>query len=1109
MRPTTYRIRRGLDDLLLAMYRERAPLRDLRLLPLGVGIAPGETPIPTSDAPGWRPISPGDHWGGQDQYAWFHGEATVPDAWRSALSPHASITLRLLLGVSTEFGWPEGLLYVNGRLLQGINQHHPDVLLPGRVVADSGRLTFDIRAWSGMLPQDHRLEYAEVALLDRDAEALYHLLAAGCDLVDALNENDPLLAPLAAALDHAYDRLDLRTPAGVASSASEALGGLRAALTELRECGPQSRPVVTAIGHGHLDIAWLWQTRHTREKTARTFGVATALMDLYPEYHFLHTSPQAFAWLERDYPELFARVRERVAEGRFEAAGAMWLESDTNLVTGESLVRQLLYGQRYLRETFGREYDTLWLPDTFGYSAALPQILVRAGIRAFMTTKMSWSDTNRIPYDTFRWRGLDGSETLAHFVTTPWLPFNPAMDTDTYNGRLDTPAVRQLWERYRGKAQNQDLLLIFGHGDGGAGPTRQHLESARALRELPGMPDVRLGRADEYFRALRERVWTRTDLPTWDGELYLEYHRGVYTTQAWLKRLHRRLEERLLYAETLYAWRWSLAWVAGASLPDQRPALDDAWRTLLLHQFHDILPGSSIGPVYADARRDLSALATRLDSFIVEAEAAVAASALSRQADAALLINPAPCFTPDSAGLLSLALEGDAAPATLVTAEGHPLPSQVARTPDGARVALYQTPAVSGRGLLPLTIIPADHATQAGSGPTAGEGAPAVNWTTDGGVTLENRYYRLTLDANGEIVSLRDKRAPGERELIAAGAVGNHFKAFDDRPRRFDAWDIDAGYERKPYPMDHATLADIEVGPVRASVHVTRRYQGSVIEQDISLYRDTPRIDFATRVDWRERHTLLKVAFPLDLRVTHARSEIQYGSIGRPTHTNTSWDQARFETVAHRWVDLSETGYGVALLNDGRYGHDIHGSTVRLTILRSPTLPDPEADQGVHEVTYSLLPHLGAWPSGSVIAHGYALNRPLRLIAPTASGATPGATDGATGASRPLFTSRDPSIVIEAVKRAAEGDDLIIRLYEATGGRTQAHIACALPFDSVVETDLLERPLREGDSPAFALWRASSVASHDEPQPEADGWTCAMRPFEVRTFRVRLARATP
>ncbi|HEX9036877.1 MAG TPA: alpha-mannosidase [Ktedonobacterales bacterium] len=1121
MNPSTSRIRRGLADLAIAIYRAREPLEDLRMLPIGDNVAPMETPIPSLDAAGWVAIAPGGRWGGQDQNVWFHGKAHLPENWREPLAkPGHSLALRLLLGESPDFGWPEGLLYVNGSLLQGINQHHPDVLLPTPQPGDSA-LAFDVRAWSGIKPGDHRLEYAEIALLNRDLEALYHLLVAGVDLVDALDEREPLREPLFAALQDAYDALDLRLPEDRAldDTGGQALDILRARLAELRAThDPAYRPRITAIGHGHLDVAWLWETRHTREKAARTFSVATALMAHYPEYHFLHTTPQVFDWLSRDYPEVFARVRERVEERRFESAGAMWLESDTNLISGESLVRQIYYGQRYLRETFGSVYDTLWLPDTFGYTYALPQIMLKSGIRAFMTTKMSWSDTNRLPHDTFRWRGLDGSETLAHFVTTPWLSYNSrdtwVSDTDTYNGRLDVTAVRKLWERYRSKAANQELLLIYGYGDGGAGPTRQLIESFLALVQLPGMPDLRLGRADDYFHALRERVWSNPALPVWDGELYLEYHRGVYTTHGWLKRLHRRNEERLSHAESLDAQRWALAIQAEENAPDERSTLDEMWRVLLLHEFHDILPGSSIAPVYEDARRDLTGLAERLDAFIERAARDITRLAgIPTSVD--VIYNPSPLPLPSGGTYVNLqSRDATREPAWRQV-------SQEIETLSGGRALLLELRKMGGRDwrVSPTDFPDTNDAVQLAP--------PTASRTPDGGAALENPFLRLTLDARGAITSLLDKREPGGREVIPTGARANVFMAFDDRPQTFDAWDIDAGYDRKAYACDDERILSVSAGPLRVTARVQRTLLNSVITQDISLYRDSPRIDFATHIDWHEHHLLLKVAFPLDLRVTEARSEIQYGSITRPTHRNTSWDEARFETAAHRWVDLSEVAYGVALLNDGKYGYDIHDATIRLTLLRSPTLPDPNTDQGAHDVTYSLLPHPGAWPAGEVVEHGYALNRPpmfiFRAVEDDSVAAQPATSP------RALFTLRNAGAVIEAIKRSADGEGLMVRVYEATGARHAAHISSSVPLASVIETDLLERPMRE--SPAFDLWRDSPVASHDEPQldrePQADqdsshlaahrrqaprsehtarGWSFALRPFEVRTFRVILAR---
>ncbi|MEO7003345.1 MAG: glycoside hydrolase family 38 C-terminal domain-containing protein [Ktedonobacterales bacterium] len=1104
MRPSTRRLRRALLDIRPAIYRERQPLANLRILPLGMPIAPEEFPLPVSDDPGWRPVRIGDRWGGQDINAWFNARAQIPQAWserseqaqRQDGSRYVPV-LRLILGRDRDtFGWPEGLLYVNGRLQQGVNRHHEDTLLrPDDLRA--GVLTFHARFWSGMEPVEHRIDVAEIALLDRDAEAFYHLLDLGVDLVDALPESDPLTYALAAALDAAYDAVDMRHvgDAGDPSfcvTITSSLGVLRKRLAELRaDYTPQERPRITAVGHGHLDVAWLWQTHHTREKTARTFSVATALMDAYPDYVFLHTTPQVFAWLKDDYPDLYAHVRQRVREGRFEVAGALWLETDTNLVSGEALVRQILYGQRFLQEEFGPQYgayDTLWLPDCFGYSAAVPQIMLRAGLRTFMTTKMSWSDTNRIPHDTFFWRGLDGSERLAHFITTPWIPFNPVFDTDTYNGKLDIASVIKTWERYKDKAHNGELLLAFGNGDGGAGPTRQHLEQVQALQELPGLPEVRLGRADAYFKRLHARVSNQPDLPAWDGELYLEYHRGVYTTQGWLKRAHRHNEARLLLAETLDAWRYALA---PQQTPDSRPALDDAWRSLLLHEFHDILPGSSIGPVYADARAAMEQLAETLDTAIARDLRAIVGSPPEPTSDpvrALAAYNPSPF--PQSA-LLTLPSSD---------AEHISLPRQEI-TLGGERALLIEAADVPARSFSLLSTREPTRArtkarTKGPTNETAAHGEQSID-----GYLLENDYFRIAFNQRGEIISCVDKRvAGGGRELAPRGQVGNRLTAFEDRPQNFDAWDIEDWYTLKPYDLGDGATELVETGPLRATLRVRRHFQSSVIEQDISLYRSIPRIDFATSIDWHEHHLLLKAAFPLDLRVTSARSEIQYGSIERPTHRNTSWDQARFETSAHRWVDLSEANYGVALLNDGRYGYDIHDSTLRLSLLRSPTYPDPNADQGEQRLIYSLYPHVGDWRAGGVVAAGYVLNHPAVLV-PLAEAHT-------ANIQLPTFFVAEPAqAVIETVKRAAEGDDLILRLYEAHGGRCRVRVQSPFPLAAVAECDLLERSLvADGPhaSPTYADWLASPVASHDTPHWDADGFTCELRPFEIRSFRLTL-----
>ncbi len=1070
MRPSTSRIRRAVLDLRPACYHDPQPLAELRMLPIGTGVAPEGAPPPTESDERWQPVAVGSRWGGRDLTAWLSARAEIPEDWQRLLGERWRVALRLILGYPQRdaFGWPEGLLYVNERLLQGINSYHPDVLLPQETV-NAREMRLNVRAWSGLLDTDHRIEAADLALLDRDCEALTHLLDAGADVIDALHDDDPLLYALASALEGTLDGLDVRDSEGGSfrQNISEGLARLRAALTDLRlQHARPDRPRITAVGHGHLDVAWLWQTRHTREKTARTFSVATALMNQYPEYVFLHTTPQVYAWLQRDYPELFGRVAKRVRDGHFEAAGAMWLESDCNLVSGESLVRQIVYGQRFLRETFGAEYEypVLWLPDAFGYSAALPQILLKSGLSTFVTTKMSWSETNRMPVDTFRWRGLDGSEVMAHFLTTPSLNPTPPLDKiDTYNGLLTVPAVLGAWQRYRQKDANRELLLAYGYGDGGAGPTRQMLDQAHVLAELPGLPEVRLGRADEYFAQLHQRLRDLSSLPAWDGELYLEYHRGTYTTQGWLKRAHRRAEGRLLLAEMLDAW-------LPAANQDDRDArkatLDEAWRTLLLHEFHDILPGSSISPVYADARTSFATLDETLTASIDDRLRELHMPDTGTEGHPSLLVFNSSPF-----------------PQTAVVQVPEGVAGDAAATAGGQVIEVPEIPAWGFR------VVSSEDVVRGQSGDLEPARAAAN--------TLENGFFRLELDENGEIRSCVDKRVPGGREVFRAGQPGNALLAFDDRPRDFDAWDIDATYERTVYYPERAEIAIEETGPVRATLRVRRRLRSSTIEQRISVYRSVPRIDIATEIDWHEQHLLLKAAFPFDLRATHARYEIQYGSIERPTHRNTSWDQARFEVVGHRWADISEGGYGVSLLNDGKYGHDANGATLRLSLLRSPTWPDPTADQGRHEFTYSLLPHLGDWRDGGTVQQAYALNRPMlvRSLAGMAGGG-----DTATW----LFAAEPEGVVLEAIKRADDGDGVIVRVYDAYGTRQQARVRSSKPLRAVEECDLLERPLRDGDSPAYAAWLASPVASHDAPEWDEQGWSFTLRPFEVRTFRVQM-----
>jgi alpha-mannosidase len=814
----------------------------------------------------------------------------------------------------------------------------------------------------------------------------------------------------------------------------------------------EMKPAVTAVGHAHIDMAWLWRLSHTREKAARTFATVLHLMRQYPEYRFVHSSPQLYLYLKEDYPDIFAAVREKIAGGEWEVTGATWIEPDTNLPGGESLVRQFLYGIRTMRQEFGVDMKLLWLPDVFGYSYALPQIIRKCGVRYFMTTKISWSQFNRFPYDTFRWRGLDGTEVLTHFVTTPEerSPFY------TYNGQLRPSEVQGIWQQYRQKEVNDDLLLLFGWGDGGGGPTREMLESARALANLPGLPRVRMGKAEPYFAALDERV-AKKQLPVWDGELYLEYHRGTYTSQAYNKRANRLSE--ILYHNA--EWLSALADILTGEAAYPAAALRRGWELILLNQFHDILPGSSIRQVYEDSRQDYDRIAAIGREVLAQAQQRIVAGLAARE-EQLVVFNPLP-WSRDS--LVELSWSEQMAGKTILDPNGRPSPVQNVENEEGKKV------------LLQVRDLPSLGYQAYSWAQPAAEIAPAELVVTP--QRLENGYYRLELNEKGQLVSLLDKSAG--REVLAPGGRANVFQVFEDKPMAFDAWDIDIYYQEKMREIGELIEAVVEEeGPLRGVLRLQWRYYDSLLDQRLIIYRRSPRIDFRTVVDWQEQQALLKVAFPLNVRTTRATFEIQFGAIERPTHWNTSWDYARFEQVGHKWVDLSEGNYGVALLNDCKYGHDVKDNVLRLTLIKSAVRPDPLADRGRHDFTYSLLPHRGDWRQSQVVNEAYALNYPSLPVLTQAVEDLPVQLP-----TRYSFAAVDSDhVIIESVKKGEDGDAWIIRLYECKQYRTEA------------VTLTLGRPVRRAV--------ACNLIEEEESDVAYDGrrLTFAMAPYEIKSFKV-------
>lgn len=987
----------------------------------------------------------GDHWGGRDQYAWFMTEVEFPQGWKGR-----DVIGLIKLGETGggNCSGYEAQVYLNGEPLQALDRNHAELFFPADTV-DAGRAELAIYAWSGLTapdgrsPFDHRIDSLSMAVLDADVDDLYYTSLHMLQTVKQLDERQLERHELTSALEEAFRCLDWSQPGSEAFYASAVVA--RQTLRERLEAIPRGpRPQVTAVGHCHIDVAWLWRLQHTREKSGRSFSTVLQLMERFPEYVFLQSQPQLYAYLKKDFPMLYDKIKDRVQSGNWEATGAMWLESDCNIPSGESLVRQLLTGKRFFKDEFGVDNRVLWLPDVFGYSWALPQILKKSGIDYFMTTKISWSQYNRFPYDTFTWRGIDGTEILTHYITTP---DNDGSWFYTYNGNVTGASVQGLWNNYRQKDINDNLLLAYGWGDGGGGPTRDMLEAVRRYEDMPGAPQVKAGGAEDFFVQLEEQVKDQPQLHLWDGELYLEYHRGTYTSQAYNKRMNRRMELLLHNAE--YLNTFALALNPEHAYPSAQ--LAESWEIVLRNQFHDIIPGSSIHEVYEDSKIEYEESEKLALAAIENGLAGLNGHKGSNAEDGAEKGLPVRIF--NSLGwtrsfLAEVELD-DAAAFNWYTADGAKLNIQPAAEPSAAQagnvlVAVQDVPAYGY-----ITIYGRSEKDGGSADAPANGGNASESWSikTD---HLETPYYSIRLNASGQIVSLFDKQAG--REVLKPDQPANVLQVFEDKPMAHDAWDIDIYYQDKMTVVDHLQeLTVLEAGPLRGVLKLVYSYQNSTIEQHLTVYRDHPRIDFKTRVDWNEHQQLLKTAFPVEIRSTKATYEIQFGNVERPTHWNTSWDYARFESVAQRWVDLSEGGYGVSLLNDCKYGHDIRNHVIRLSLIKSAVYPDGNADQGLHEFTYSLYPHSGGWYEAGTHQTACELNAPLMSAAVSGSAGLPDVLG--------MLKVDARNVMIDTVKKAEDGQTLIVRLYEFGGIRTKASVTVD-PYlgaiRSAEETDLME-----------------------------------------------------
>ena len=972
-----------------AVYGRRAPLE------VSAHHLHGE-PVPASEAVR-RPFTPfevGDSWGAMWDTTWFRFRGSIPDSWAGA-----EVVALVHLGGDQMVGFTaEGQVWDTGlRPVQGLHHRHREFVLTPDARGDEP-VEFFVEAaanpippwlladWPLLMPDYlgaplYTLQTAELAVPDRSVEGLFLNMQI---LVELATHDPERSEEIVRMLDKAQGIID---PRDVSASVDPA----HDMLAPLLDQPTSSANTVVAVGHAHIDCAWLWPLRETRRKCARTFSNQLRLLERYPEHRFACSQAVQYQWMKDEYPDLYQQIVDQVRSERWEPVGGMWVEPDTNIPSGESLVRQLVYGKRFFAEEFGVETHELWIPDVFGYSAALPQIAREAGVTSFITQKMSWNDTNPFPHTSFWWEGHDGSRLLAHFP--------PA---NTYNGDFSVAEVAAGLDGGLGPEGNSLNLYPFGYGDGGGGPNHTMLERFRRVTDLNGLPRVQIGSVAQFLERLGQEA---DDFPVWVGELYLEAHRATLTTHADVKLANRRAEEALRAAEL-----WSVA-----SSLDRRSDLDRAWKLLLLHQFHDILPGSSIHWVYEDTAREHAEVLGIADSVISDAQAVVAG--------------------------------GDGAGGLVAFNPSSTDRTEVVELPDGS-LALVSAPACG------WSTVSLDRSLGHGEQVTMGEG-----W-------MDNGLLRVEWDDDGLLTSVWDIVAG--RQVLADDERGNLFQLHDDYPRAFDAWDVDRTYlEQVSNLVVVDSIEVVERHPLRGGVRFIRSFGASTITQVMRLAAGARRLEFHTDVEWHERHRFLKVAFPVSVRSTRATYEIQHGHLERPTIAHTSWDEARFEVCGHRWADLSEPGYGVALLNESKYGYDIQGHTIRLSLLRGPGFPDSEADQGSHHFAYALLAHEGDLRDAGVIADAEHFNLPLSLIA-------------GQGEGRVVSVDR-PGVSVEAVKWADRSDAVVVRLCEVWGSRGPVRVKLHRPFVSVDRTDLLERPV-------------SQLVSHDGTVE------LELRPFELVTL---------
>lgn len=948
-----------------------------------------------------------EKWGGKrDTHAWFYKKVKFEKG-----DGRCELVIK-----TNASGWdasnPQFMLYINGKIVQGMDVNHKSA-----VINEFGEKDVHVYAYTST-DSDAKFDFiSEIQYVDEDVERLYYNLLIPTQVLDFTEHQTEEYQVLLKYINNTINMLDLRVWGGKEYYASVKKANEYIEKEFYEGYCKESTSKVACIGHTHIDIAWLWSVRQTYEKAQRSFATVCALMDRYPEYQFMSSQVTLYKAVKEENPELYERIKERVKEGRWQVEGGAYVEMDTNLTSGESLVRQCLYGKRFFNKEFGVDSKILWLPDVFGYSAALPQILRKSGIDKFVTSKISWNESNMFPYDTFMWRGIDGTEILSHYITDQDYKAHPngQYNRCTYVGHAVAQEIKGAYNRYHHKEINNEALMTVGYGDGGGGTTPYDCEAMRRFKYgLPNMPTAKFRSVSDYMNEVSEKALSNPKTPKWVGELYLEFHRGTYTSQANNKKNNRKTEFMLQNVESLGV----LGEVKGLYGYDKEN-LSKCWETTLVNQFHDIIPGSSIREVYDVTDKEYAEI-FEYGSNEIQKDLTVLSKNVNKKG--LLVYNPNP-FKYSGA----VELNGVRYYVENIPAKGYKVVDKVVKN---SKVKASKT-------------------------------------------ELENDYYVVKFDSEYNIVSVYDKAE--KREVLKEGKAIK-YRAFEDFTYEFDAWELHRYYTEKEYDVNDVINVEIVTENDRAGLKVTRKFVESVITDTVYLYDNEKNIVFEDDIDWNTEHILLKRDFPIDVVTDKATCEIQFGSAERNTHKNTSWDSAKFEVCAHKYVDVSDSGFGAAVINDSKYGYSIIDNNIGLSLLKGATYPDPNADKGKHKIKYALYTHEGAVNASDTANVAYKFNNPAYAIE------TEGL--GTLDSEYSLVASNCDNVFTETVKLSEDGNDVIVRLYEAKRMKKDVTLTFGFNVEKVYITDMLENEI-------------------SEVKVNNNAVTITVKPFEIVTLKIK------